>query len=53
MKDSVTDRRFVPDGWHTVTPRIDTPYGDRRCMVEDAWGNAWQIATHLKGRDSA
>ena len=23
----------------------DMPYGDRRCMVEDAWGNTWQIAT--------
>jgi uncharacterized glyoxalase superfamily protein PhnB len=131
MKNSGTDRRFIPDGWHTVTPRIvaedarrfigflaqvfgaigefqearpsvvwlgdsavmvsdagvrrpmpaflyvyvkdtdatfrraidagaraveepfDTPYGDRRCMVEDAWGNTWQIATHLRGRDSA
>jgi uncharacterized glyoxalase superfamily protein PhnB len=21
------------------------PYGDRRAMVEDAWGNTWQIAT--------
>ena len=21
-------------------------YGDRRGTVEDAWGNAWQIATH-------
>ncbi|HEU0175739.1 MAG TPA: VOC family protein [Blastocatellia bacterium] len=24
----------------------DTFYGDRRCMVEDKWGNTWQIATH-------
>jgi uncharacterized glyoxalase superfamily protein PhnB len=24
---------------------LDTPYGDRRCMVEDKWGNTWQIAT--------
>jgi uncharacterized glyoxalase superfamily protein PhnB len=23
------------------------PYGDRRGMVEDAWGNVWQIATRL------
>ncbi len=23
------------------------PYGDRRAMVEDEWGNTWQIATHL------
>ncbi|WP_267221599.1 VOC family protein [Dyella silvae] len=28
----------------------DTPYGDRRAMVRDAWGNTWQIATH--GRDA-
>jgi uncharacterized glyoxalase superfamily protein PhnB len=21
------------------------PYGDRRCMVEDRWGNTWQIAS--------
>ena len=24
---------------------LDTPYGDRRAMVEDRWGNVWQIAT--------
>ena len=24
---------------------IDTPYGDRRAMVCDPWGNIWQIAT--------
>jgi len=23
----------------------DMPYGDRRGMVEDRWGNVWQIAT--------
>ncbi len=23
-----------------------TPYGDRRAMVEDPFGNWWQIATH-------
>jgi uncharacterized glyoxalase superfamily protein PhnB len=23
----------------------DTSYGDRRAMVEDRWGNVWQIAT--------
>ena len=23
----------------------DTPYGDRRGMVKDPWGNIWQIAT--------
>lgn len=25
----------------------DMPYGDRRAMIEDPWGNRWQIATHL------
>ena len=25
---------------------MDTPYGDRRAMVKDPWGNMWQIATH-------
>jgi PhnB protein len=24
----------------------DLPYGDRRAMVRDEWGNTWQIATH-------
>jgi hypothetical protein len=22
------------------------PYGDRRAMAQDAWGNTWQIATY-------
>ncbi|VWB90090.1 glyoxalase [Burkholderia lata] len=26
----------------------DLPYGDRRAMVKDPWGNLWQIATHLR-----
>ncbi|MCA3871704.1 MAG: VOC family protein, partial [Burkholderia sp.] len=26
----------------------DMPYGDRRAMVKDAWGNVWQIATHQR-----
>ena len=25
----------------------DLPYGDRRAMVRDRWGNFWQIATYL------
>ena len=24
----------------------ETPYGDRRAMIRDRWGNTWQIATH-------
>ena len=26
----------------------DMPYGDRRAMVKDGWGNTWQIATHIQ-----
>lgn len=26
----------------------DMPYGDRRAMVKDPWGNTWQIATRLR-----
>lgn len=26
---------------------LDTHYGDRRCMIEDNWGNTWQIATRI------
>jgi PhnB protein len=29
----------------TLEAPVDTPYGDRRAMVEDPWGNVWQIAT--------
>jgi PhnB protein len=25
----------------------DVPYGDRRAMVRDAWGNVWQIAARM------
>jgi uncharacterized glyoxalase superfamily protein PhnB len=32
-------------GARSIEEPFDTPYGDRRCMVEDAWGNTWQIAT--------
>ncbi len=31
----------------------DMPYGDRRCMVEDRWGNTWQIATRAGECDRA
>ena len=27
------------------------PYGDRRAMVSDPWGNDWQIATYEGARD--
>ena len=28
-------------GARSIEAPFDTPYGDRRCMVEDAWGNIW------------
>ncbi len=40
-----TYRRAVEAGARSLEPPIDTPYGDRRGMVEDRWGNVWQIAT--------
>jgi PhnB protein len=39
--------RAVEAGARTIEEPLDTPYGDRRCMVEDRWGNTWQIATPL------
>jgi uncharacterized glyoxalase superfamily protein PhnB len=41
-----TYRRALERGASSVEEPFDTPYGDRRCMVEDRWGNTWQIATH-------
>jgi len=34
-------------GARSLEEPLDTPYGDRRCMVEDKWGNTWQIATYM------
>jgi uncharacterized glyoxalase superfamily protein PhnB len=39
-------RRALELGATSVEAPCDTPYGDRRAMIEDAWGNTWQIATH-------
>ncbi len=40
-------RKAVELGAQTIEAPTDTPYGDRRAMVRDRWGNTWQIATHL------
>jgi uncharacterized glyoxalase superfamily protein PhnB len=40
-----TYRRAVEAGARSLEQPIDTPYGDRRAMIEDRWGNVWQIAT--------
>jgi uncharacterized glyoxalase superfamily protein PhnB len=45
-----TYRRALDAGATSVEAPSDMPYGDRRGMVEDRWGNVWQIATHRQGR---
>jgi PhnB protein len=42
--------RAVAAGAKSLEEPLDTPYGDRRAMVEDRWGNVWQIATPSSGR---
>ena len=42
-----TYQRALNAGARSVEKPIDTPYEDRRCMIEDQWGNTWQIATHM------
>lgn len=41
-----TYRRALERGAGSIEAPFDTPYGDRRSMVRDAWGNTWQIALH-------
>jgi uncharacterized glyoxalase superfamily protein PhnB len=36
--------RAIERGAESIEEPFETPYGDRRCMVEDKWGNIWQIA---------
>jgi PhnB protein len=48
-----TYRQAVDAGARPVEEPSDTPYGDRRGMVEDAWGNTWQIATYRGARAGA
>ena len=38
-------RRALDEGAQSLEEPLDTPYGDRRCMIADRWGNTWQIAT--------
>jgi PhnB protein len=40
----VTYRRAVAAGAISLEEPLDTPYGDRRAMVRDPFGNVWQIA---------
>ena len=46
-----TYQRALDAGVKTMEEPVQTPYGDRRCMVEDAWGNTWQIATYQEPKE--
>jgi uncharacterized glyoxalase superfamily protein PhnB len=39
-------RTAIGAGAVSIEEPADMPYGDRRAMVRDPWGNIWQIATH-------
>lgn len=41
-----TYRRAIESGAISLEEPTNTPYGDRRGMVKDGWGNTWQIATY-------
>ena len=45
-------RRAIEAGATSVEEPSVMPYGDRRGMVEDAWGNIWQIATYAPSKVS-
>ncbi len=38
---------FLTPGAVTLEAPLDTPYGDRRAMVRDPFGNVYQIASRL------
>ena len=44
-----TYRVAVSAGAVSVEEPRNLPYGDRRAVIEDKWGNIWQIATLLTG----
>lgn len=39
-------RHALELGAESIEKPQDMPYGDRRAMIRDPWGNKWQIATH-------
>lgn len=40
-----TYRRALAAGATSMEEPVDTPYGDRRAMVRDPFGNVYQVAT--------
>jgi PhnB protein len=47
-----TYQRAIDAGAKSLEPPAYMPYGDRRCMIEDRWGNTWQIATYMGTPDA-
>jgi PhnB protein len=45
-----TYRRALDAGAESLEAPLDTPYGDRRAMVRDPYGNVFQIAHPITGR---
>ena len=43
-----TYRRALAAGAVSLEAPLDTPYGDRRAMIRDPFGNVWQIAHTLE-----
>jgi uncharacterized glyoxalase superfamily protein PhnB len=43
-------RRALAAGAVSLEEPLDTPYGDRRAMVRDPFGNVWQVAHVLDAR---
>jgi uncharacterized glyoxalase superfamily protein PhnB len=43
-----TYRRALDAGGTSIEQPADQPYGDRRAMVQDRWGNVWQIASRIR-----
>jgi uncharacterized glyoxalase superfamily protein PhnB len=41
-------QRAIAAGALSLEAPSDTPYGDRRGMVKDRWGNTWQIASRMR-----
>jgi len=41
-------RRALAAGATSISEPADQPYGDRTAAVNDAFGNQWYIATHIK-----
>lgn len=49
----LTWRRAVEAGAQSIETPCNTPYGDRRGMVKDQWGNTWQMQHVSRTRDFA